>query len=193
MEHAQTEPNVKGLSPLLVGLILGASVALPMYLWQSNFQIAVACFVIAGYTAFLWTQSHNHIAMTALLYGELRKLQLNSMPRRIFRMLVDLGFWWTIIVGGAIVTSTVWWAGVTQPITLGGVFGAWCFIGTCLSFGLTLMHPAAGCRRCGYDLSGHLIAEPESTVIRCPECSARWSRSQLGQGASSMDWRRQVA
>lgn len=181
---------VRGLSPSLVGLVLGVCAALPMYLWQGNPQIAAACFIIVGYTACLWTHAHNHGVMEGLRSAELRLLPVNRVERRVIRMLLDPGFWWTVMFGCAIVTGSVWYAGLRDTLVVAGVGGVWAIIAIALSYGLTVIHPVTRCRRCGHDLSGQLAADASQRTITCPECGAKWSRAQLGDAPVVVDWRK---
>jgi len=124
MDHDCSEADPRefpGLSPSLVGLIIGACGALPMYLWQMSIQAAVACFIIAGYTAWSWAHVHNQSIMRGLLNGELRSLAINRPARRAGRLVVDPGFWWTLVFGGIMVTGSVWYAGIREVVTLAGV------------------------------------------------------------------------
>jgi len=174
---------------------MGLSAAIPMYLWQSNIGIAAAAFVIPGYTAWLWTHSHNQSVMRGVFTSELRALSLNSASRRIVRMLCDPGFWWNILFGGTIVCASVWYAGLHDPLATSGVAAAWVMIAISLRFGLTLVRPSTHCRRCAYDLTVQIAASAESNaVIACPECNAKWSRAQLGVVTPTVvDWRRRAA
>lgn len=192
---AHEPPPVRGLSPALVGLILGICAALPMYLWQLNVEIAAASFVVVGYTAWLWTHAHNHALWSGALYAELRRLPVNAPARRTWRMLIDPGFWWTIVFGGLVVSGSVWYAGMRESLIVAGIAGVWCLIAACLRFGLTIVRPTSRCRRCGYDLTGQLAMTEESRAIVCSECGARWSRAQLGHAAAAanIDWRKRRA
>ncbi|MCL4209367.1 MAG: hypothetical protein HRU76_14290 [Phycisphaeraceae bacterium] len=173
------EEPVGGLSPSLVGLVLGVSAAIPLYLWQGSPQIAIASFVIVGYTGWLWAHSFNHAALASTLSRELRSMSINRHSRRVGRMLLDPGFWWTMLFGGLMVSGSVWYAGVRDPAVVTAVAASWGFIALCMSYGYTLVHPTSNCRRCGYDLRGQLASDPEAGVVRCPECSAKWSRWQV--------------
>ena len=188
------QPKMPGLSPSLVGLVIGLSSAFLVYLWQWNVEISAATFVILGYTAWLWTHAHNHSVMRGVLTAELRALPLNALPRRTRRMLLDPGFWWNVIFGGTLVTGSIWYAGLKEIMPMFGLAAAWLMVAASLRFGLTLVRPSELCHRCGYDLRGHLASVFDvNQVIVCPECSARWSRSQLGPPSTTVDWRRTAA
>lgn len=174
-----TEEPVGGLSPSLVGLVLGVCAAIPLYLWQGSPQIAIASFVIVGYTGWLWAHAFNHASLASTLGGELRSLSINSHSRRVVRLLLDPGFWWSMLFGGIMVSGSVWYAGVREAMVISAVAVSWGFIALCLSYGYTLIHPTSNCRRCGYDLRGQLAADQLARVVQCPECGAKWSRWQV--------------
>lgn len=164
---------------LLVGLIVGVNAALPIYLWQASVQVAIAAFVIVGYTAWLWAAAHDAVNETELRREELRKLSANSAMKRVGRLMRDPGFWWSMVFGSATVTGGVWYAGIRDMGTLVGIGAVWAVIAASLNYGLTLNQPTTRCRRCQYQLSGHLDGLHLAQTIICPECGARWTREQL--------------
>lgn len=172
----------RGLSPkaMLLGLFAGANAALPMYLWQSNAQLAVACLIVVGYTVWLWAATAGEIASNMHMRQDLRLLPMNSCPRRIGRMVADGGFWWSICFGCTIVSGSAWYVGITRPDTLIGIGAAWSLVAVLLNYGLTLEHPTTRCRRCFYQLRSHFDRAAQHEKVRCPECGAHWSRADLG-------------
>lgn len=164
---------------MFMGVFIGANAALPMYLWQSNAQVAVACFVIVMYTSWLVAATWREIVVNYTVKQELHMLPINRVDRRLLRMLLDPGFWWSLIFGGATITGAVWYAGFQQMmfLTVAGVM--WSLIAFLLNFGLTLMQPTTCCRRCGYSLVSHMDSKNSEQVICCPECGTKWSKGQL--------------
>jgi hypothetical protein len=167
------------LHALLVGVIVGVNAALPIYLWQARVEVAIAAFVIVGYTAWLWAATHDAVSETELRRDHLRKLSANNSWRRVGRLFSDPGFWWSVVFGSATVTGGVWYAGIRETSTLIGIGGVWALIAASLNYGLTLDQPTTRCRRCKYQLAGHLNTDGEAQHITCPECGAHWTREQL--------------
>lgn len=179
MNGAEREEQTLGLfNPPLIGLIVGLSAALPLYLWQSQVHVGVAAFVIAGYTGWLWATARLETARTESERLRLLGLPANHAWRRIGRMLGDAGFWWTLLFGTTTVTGSVWYAGVRDLMVLGAVAASWSVVAIGLSYGTTLRSPTTSCRRCRYPLQAQL-ALSDTTHIRCPECGKSWSREQL--------------
>lgn len=167
------------LHALLVGMIVGVNAALPIYLWQASVEVAIAAFVIVGYTAWLWAAAHDAVAETESTRGHLRQFSANAPWRRVGRLLRDPGFWWSVIFGSATVTGGVWYAGIRETATLCGIGIVWALIAASLNYGLTLAHPTTRCRRCKYQLAGHLVTVDPGLRIICPECGTRWTREEL--------------
>jgi len=167
------------LHAMLVGVIVGVNAALPIYLWQASMEVAIAAFVIVGYTAWLWAAAHDAVSATESHRDQLRTLRANSPARRIGRLLLDPGFWWSVVFGCATVTGGVWYAGIREMATLIGIGAVWAVIAASLNYGLTLNQPTTRCRRCKYQLLGHLNADEPDQNITCPECGTRWTRAQL--------------
>lgn len=164
---------------MFMGVFIGANAALPMYLWQSNAQVAVACFVIVMYTSWLVAATWREVTDNYTVKLELHMLPVNRLDRRLLRMLLDPGFWWSLIFGGASITGAVWYAGFQQTLFLTVAGLIWSLIAFLLNFGLTLVQPTTCCRRCGYNLVSHLDPKNAGQVIRCPECGTKWSKGQL--------------
>jgi hypothetical protein len=164
---------------IVTGLVLGLSAALPMYLWQSNVQMSIAAFVIAGYTAWLWAATHRVAMEHHHERDAVRSLSINRPARRLGRLLQDVGFWWSVAFGCATVTGSVWYAGLREPNLLAAIGGVWGLIAVSMNYSLTLLHPTTRCRRCHYQLVAHLDPEDPLQRVICPECGAEWSKSQL--------------
>lgn len=162
-----------------LGAFVGMNAALPMYLWQSNAEIAVACFIIVGYTSWLVAATWSEISDNYRAEHDLYRLPINGTGRRIVRMLLDPGFWWSLLFGGAIVTGAVWYAEFRQPVVLATTGAIWCLIAFLLNYGLTLAHPTTHCRRCGYQLSSHMDPAKPGQTLQCPECGSVWTKSEL--------------
>jgi hypothetical protein len=177
---------------VLIGAVLGLSAALPMYLWQSSAQVALAAFVIAGYTAWLWAATQRVAMEHAHLRDSLRRLSVNQPGPRIVRLVRDAGFWWSVVFGCSTVTGGVWYAGLRDAELLGAIGAMWGLIAVCMNYSLTLLHPTTRCRRCRYQLVAHLDpGDPHQRII-CPECGAEWSKQQLclvGGGGAARDGR----
>ena len=69
------------------------------------------------------------------------------------------------------------------PLTLGLLAGVWLLIAASLNYGLTLQLPTTQCRRCRYELGAHIKVVGPSQDVRCPECGARWTSTDLGLAA----------
>ena len=167
------------LHAVLVGIVVGLNAALPIYLWQARMEVAIAAFVIVGYTAWLWAAAHDAVSDTELRRDQLRSFTANSPWRRVGRLLRDPGFWWSLIFGSATVTGGVWYAGIRDTSTLIGIGAVWSIIAASLNYGLTLSQPTTRCRRCQYQLAAHLKADSPAPFITCPECGSQWTRQQL--------------
>lgn len=167
------------LHALLVAIIVGVNAALPIYLWQASVEVAIAAFVIVGYTAWLWAATRYAIDENEQHRDALRRLPANSPVHRVGRLLIDPGFWWSIIFGCATVTGGVWYAGMREMTTLIGIGSVWAVIAASLNYGLTLNQPTTRCRRCKYQLAGHIDHSNPAQRITCPECGSRWSQQQL--------------
>jgi hypothetical protein len=179
MEERSILSRGMSLHALLVGVIVGANAALPIYLWQASVEVAIASFVIVGYTAWLWAAAHEAVSETELRREQLSRLSANSTPRRLCRLVADPGFWWSVVFGSATVTGGVWYAGIRESGTLVGIGAVWALIAASLNYGLTLNQPTTRCRRCKYQLAGHINADDAEQTITCPECGAHWTRHQL--------------
>ena len=167
------------LQTMCLGAFIGANAALPMYLWQSNTQMAVAIFIIAGYTSWMVAATWQEIVDNYTVRQELHTLPVNRIGRRLVRMIADAGFWWSIIFGGATVTGAVWYAGFQQMTVLIATGVLWSLIAVLLNYGLTLVQPTSCCRKCGYQLISQMDPSNPDEVVRCPECGTRWSKEQL--------------
>ena len=165
---------------LLLGTIIGGSAALPLYLWQHEATVAIACWIVVGYTAWLWAATAGAVSDYRHRCEDLSLMPFNSRCRRIIRMFSDVGYWWSTLFGCATVTGSAWYVGMQHPVALFGIGAGWCCVSSFLNYGLTLLHPTTRCRRCFYELAAHLDAEPAHQRVQCPECGARWSRSELG-------------
>ncbi len=165
--------------PAMVALICGLSAALPMYLWQSQPAAAGAAFVIAGYTGWLWAVTREEAAAYQSSRAFLRRMPMNSLLRRVGRMLSDSGFWWTVFFGNITVVGAVYFAGMRVPEVLTGISCSWTLIAVCLSYGLTLHGPTTRCRGCGYQLAAHLDPQSPDQKVKCPECGRSWTKQQL--------------
>ncbi|MCZ6837233.1 MAG: hypothetical protein O7G85_15770 [Planctomycetota bacterium] len=167
------------IQSMFLGVFVGMNAALPMYLWQSNAQVAVACFIIVGYTAWLVAATWAEIAGDFTSRHNLYALPINRPIKRFKRLLLDPGFWWSLMFGGAIITGAVWYAEFRQTpilVTTGAVWGLIAFM---LNFGLTLAHPTTHCRRCGYQLISHMDPENPEQILQCPECGTAWMKNEL--------------
>lgn len=173
-------PTSSKVSPPLIGLIFGISTAIPMYLWQSSIESAIATFLIAGYIAFVGLASHNDIAHLAQHRSQLRLMSCNRLSRRVKRLALMPGFWWNVCFGGGIVTGSLWYAGLQDPGALAQVGGAWFAIAVCLNYGASMLHPTTRCRHCGYQLVGQLAASPGAPRVRCPECGRKATLADMG-------------
>lgn len=165
---------------LLIGMIIGGTAALPLYLWQPNATVAVACWIVVGYTAWLWAATAEAVANYRHQCDELRMMKFNRRCRRLGRMFTDIGYWWSTLFGCATVTGSAWYVGLQNPITLGGIGLGWCMVSSFLNWGLTLLHPTTRCRRCFYQLAAHLTGAAAHERVQCPECGAKWSKIELG-------------
>ena len=167
-----------------LGAFIGMNAALPMYLWQSNTQIAVACFIIVGYTSWLVSATWSDIVASYALRTNVDGLPVNRTPRRLRRMLLDAGFWWSLMFGGATVTGSVWYAGFRQTSVLVTAGVIWAMVAFLLNYGLTLLTPTTRCRRCGYQLAPHMDPARSEQVLVCPECGTAWKKDELllGEG-----------
>jgi hypothetical protein len=167
------------LETLLTALVAGVSIALPLYLWQASYEVAIASFVIVGYTVWLWAWTRSDIVTHESLRRHLCGYPVNRPLRRTGRLVRDASFWWSIIVGGATVTGSVWYAGMRDIPTIAGIGGMWSMIAVALSYGATLRGPTTRCRKCGYQLAAHLDPNDPQQVVNCPECGRQWSKSAL--------------
>lgn len=164
---------------LVIGIFIGANAALPMYLWQSNAEMAIACFVIVGYSAWMIAATRVEIAENHSMRQYLCRIPVNKPFRRVLRMLADPGFWWSLTFGSATITGAVWYAGFRniKILIVAGIM--WGLLSVLLNFGLTLLHPTTRCRRCKYELAAHLDSKDPNQTVRCPECGRSWEKSQL--------------
>ena len=53
---------------------------------------------------------------------------------RIARMLLDPGFWWSILFGTATITGSAWYAGLQDPTILIGVGCAWFLVAVMMNY-----------------------------------------------------------
>ncbi len=167
---------------LLLGAIIGGSAALPLFLWQRETTVAIACWIVVSYTAWLWAATLEAVSDYRHHCEDLRLMLFNNSWRRLRRMFGDVGYWWSTLFGCATVTGSAWYVGMQNPIALAGIGVGWCFVSSFLNYGLTLLHPTTRCRRCFYQLSAHLdeAQQQKQQRVQCPECGARWSRFELG-------------
>jgi len=163
----------------VIGLVVGLSAALPMYLWRSDPKLAVAGFVIFGYTAWLWAATRVSVSADRSAQAAVALLPINRWWRRLGRLLASAEYWWSLMFGCATVTGSLWYAGLKASATLSGIAGVWCVIALCLNFSLTLAYPTTRCRRCGYQLAGHLRFDEPDQVVKCSECGSTWTKAQL--------------
>ena len=165
---------------LLLGVIIGGSAALPLYLWQHETAVAIACWIVVGYTTWLWAATAEAVSDYRHRCEDLSVMPFNNRLRRLRRMFGDVGYWWSTLFGCATVTGSAWYVGIQNPITLGGIGAGWCCVSSFLNYGLTLLHPTTRCRRCFYQLAAHLERAESKQKVQCPECGARWSKIELG-------------
>lgn len=172
----------RGLSfrTLFLGLLVGGSTALPLYLWQRDTSTAVACMIVVGYTVWLWAATTEAAADYRHMCSELRDLPFNCWWRRLGRMAGDWGFWWSTLFGCATITGSAWYVGLQDWFVLGLIGAGWGLVAVSLNYGLTLLHPTTRCRRCYYQLSAHLDPADPHQRVTCPECGARWNKIELG-------------
>jgi len=175
----------KMVQSTFLGCFIGVNAALPMYLWQSNTQIAVACFIIVGYTSWLVSATWSEIMDSYALRTNVDGLPVNRTARRLRRLSLDMGFWWSLMFGGATVTGSVWYAGFRQMTVLVTVGVIWSMVAFLLNFGLTLLTPTTRCRKCAYELAPHMDpARPEQVMV-CPECGTAWKQDELLLGETT--------
>lgn len=167
------------LQAMLVGVFIGMSSALPMYLWQSNAEMAIASFIIATYITWMIVATRVEMAESISTRHHLYTLPCNRSWKRLWRMLLDFGFWWSLMFGVATITGALWYAGLQDTAILTGTGIIWGCLAVLLNFGLTLLHPTTNCRRCGYQLAAHLDPNDVNQIVRCPECGSVWEQSQL--------------
>lgn len=164
--------------PAMVALIVGLSAALPLYLWQMDLSVSIAGFLIAGYTARLWAATSIELAQHPAR-GPHRKAPINGEWRRLGRMLLDPGFWWTLIFGCTVVTASLWYAGLQKPSLLATIGLCWSILATALSYEVTLFLPTTRCRRCRYQLASHLDLTDPFQLVTCPECGTQWTKDDM--------------
>jgi len=169
----------KMVQSAFLGAFVGMNAALPMYLWQSNTQFAVACFIIVGYTSWLVAATWSEIVASYAMRTNVDALPVNRADRRLKRMCLDMGFWWSLTFGGATVTGSVWYAGFRQMAVLLTVGAIWALVAFLLNYGLTLLTPTTRCRRCGYQLAPHMDPARGEQVLICPECGTAWKKDEL--------------
>ncbi len=167
------------LQAMLVGVFIGMSAALPLYLWQSNAEIAIASFIIAAYVTWMIVATRVEMAESISTRHYLYTLPCNRPWQRLWRMFMDFGFWWSLMFGGATITGALWYAGLQNTVILSCIGIIWGCLALLLNFGLTLLHPSTNCRRCGYQLASHLDPNDSKQIVRCPECGSVWEKSQL--------------
>ncbi len=172
----------RGLSmkAMTLGVFAGVNAALPMYLWQSNMQLAMACFIVVGYTVWLWAATAGQMAMDFQIRHYLMSLPMNAWHRRLGRMLAAGGFWWSLLFGCAIVTGSAWYVDIRTGDLVGGIAAGWAMVAILLNYGLTLECPSTRCRKCHYQLAPHFDIAGVGQRVRCPECGSRWSKVDLG-------------
>ena len=179
MDGVSSHGGTGGNHAPIIGLIVGISAALPMYLWQSRVQVAVASFVMFGYTGWLWASTRLTDVFDPSMRSTLRRMEVNRLWRRTGRLMLDPGFWWSVLFGGAMMAGSLWYVGLKDPHLMTQLIAAWLMIATCLNFGLTLHHPTTRCRRCGYQLLSHMNRVGPHDPIVCPECGATWTAARL--------------
>lgn len=167
------------LQAMLVGVFIGMSAALPLYLWQSNAEMAIASFIIAAYVTWMIVVTRVEMAESISTRHYLYTLPCNRPWQRLWRMFMDFGFWWSLMFGGATITGALWYAGLQNTVILSCTGVIWGGLAMLLNFGLTLLHPSTNCRRCGYQLASHLDPNDSKQIVRCPECGSVWEKSQL--------------
>jgi len=175
----------RGLSfrTLMLGVLVGGSAGLPLYLWQGDAPTAIACMIVVGYTIWLWAATAEAAADYRHLCSELRELPFNCWWRRLGRMLGDWGFWWSTMFGCATITGSAWYVGLQDWMILAAIGVGWAAVAVALNYGLTLLHPTTRCRRCFYQLSAHLDPDDVHQRVICPECGAKWNKIELGLAA----------
>lgn len=169
---------------VFLGAFVGGNAALPMYLWQHTTSVAIACWIVVGYTVWLWAATAEAVSDYRHQCGELRALPFNGWSMRATRMFGDVGYWWSTLFGCATITGSAWYVGINDPVMLTLIGAGWCLVSTTLNWSLTLLHPTTRCRRCYYQLAAHIESMHGHDQIICPECGAHWTKEQLGIGVN---------
>jgi len=171
----------RGLAPF-VGLLAGGGAGAGVHLWLGAVHLSIAAAIMFAYAAGILVVAHRAAQLEVDIRRRVRGFPINLTHRRLWRLVLDRAFWWSLVFGWACMAGAAWFGGIREPMTLGLIGVAWGLVDVLLSYELTLLQPTTRCRRCFYQLLDQLDPNDPEQSVRCPECGSLWTKRDLCLG-----------
>lgn len=168
----------RAMAPL-TGLLAGFGAGAGVHLWMGAVHLSVAAAIMFAYAAGILVVAHRAAELDVNVRRRVRTFPINLTHRRLWRLVLDRAFWWSLVFGWGCVLGASWFGGIREPLNLALIATAWGLVDVLLSYELTLLQPTTRCRRCFYQLLDQLDPADSEQQVRCPECGSLWSKRDL--------------